>query len=178
VSGVVLALSLAACAEPAREEREVTPVRFEGVAEWVAGEPVFQAEIDELVGRGVPEDRARERLRAIALLSAEARRASLDVRPEALDLARRRAAVQALLRDLRRTTDTPSAAAIEARHEAIEDPRPLEEVRDELREAIENEWTFARLVDLVSRLDEEHPVEAFPDALPDTTRLDFDGERP
>jgi hypothetical protein len=173
VSAGALAFVLFACA-PAHEVEPPPPAeRFEGVADIVAGEPVFQMEIDAMVARGVPEALARERLRGYALLAAEARRSPGRVAESEIELLRRRAAVQLYLRDLRATIETPSEAEVRLRHEESGDPRPLEEVADELRQGIEIERAFARIVERISVWGDAVEPELTPEALPQLTDLRF-----
>jgi hypothetical protein len=173
VSAVALVFVLNACASAHDVELPPPAARFEGVAEVVAGEPVFQAEIDVMVARGVPEAIARERLRGYALLAAEARRTPGRVTEGDLDLLRRRAAVQLYLRDLRATIETPSETDVRLRHEESGDPRPLEDVADELRQGIEIERAFARIVERISVWGEAVEPELTPEALPQLTDLQF-----
>jgi hypothetical protein len=173
VSAGALVFALYACAPAQDVELPPPATRFEGVADVVAGEPVFQAEIDAMVAHGIPEAIARERLRGYALLAAEARRAPGRVTERDLELLRRRAAVQLYLRDLRATIETPSDTEVRQRHEESGDPRPLVDVTDELRQGIENERAFARIVERIAAWGEAVEPELAPDALPQLTDLRF-----
>jgi hypothetical protein len=169
----LFAMILAACSSPRDEKAPAEPPRFDGVVELVAGEPVFRSEMDDLVARGVPEGVVLDHLRGYALLSSEARRSIRTVPAGALAMRRKRAAVQLYLRDLRATTEEPSEAVVRARHEESGDPRPFDEVADEIREAISMERTFARIVERVSATGDEVMPELTPEALPHVGDLRF-----
>jgi hypothetical protein len=173
----VCALIATSCA-PAREtDRPQRSERFEGVIERVAGEPVFQAELDRLVASGLAEPVARERLRVHALLASEARRVTPT--PErTLELVRKRAAVQLYLRDLRATTELPSEALVRERYEATGESRPFDEVSGELHESILNERTFARVVERVAAAGEMYGPEVMPELLPSDGDSGFEGGTP
>jgi hypothetical protein len=176
VIAAVCALMSTSCTAPDADV-PVRDERFEGVITRVAGEPVFRSEVDALAAQGVGTTLALERLRVHALLASAARKSA--TRSEvALEMVRKRAAVQLYLRDLRASTEPPSDALVRERYEASGETRPFDDVSGALRDAILNERTFARIAENVAAAGERFGPEVMPESLPDTGALRFvDGAR-